>query len=130
MERRRAIEPIERTRQLVEIVYAASPKKNISRDSPQHPAMRTFQALRIFCNNEIGELEAFLGHVPKLLKPAGGCLAVVSYHSTEDRAVKRFLKGNQDLFEGKVGKPFYPTDAEISENPRARSARMRAAILR
>jgi 16S rRNA (cytosine1402-N4)-methyltransferase len=107
-----------------------------------HPATRTFQALRLFVNDELGELEGGLLAAERILKP-GGRLVVVSFHSLEDRIVKTFLTGRSGLSGGSrhlpemkpeaatfctlTRRPVTPDDAEIAENPRARSARLRAA---
>ena len=110
-----------------------------------HPATRTFQALRIYVNDELGELARGLSAAERLLKP-GGRLAVVSFHSLEDRIVKRFLaerSGHAPLasrhapsigaraagsFVVKTRKALTPSAAEIARNPRARSAKLRAAV--
>ena len=108
-----------------------------------HPATRTFQALRIHVNDELGELERGLEAALRILAP-NGCLAVVSFHSLEDRIVKQFLnsrstaaprasrhmpesRGAVAQFELLTHRPQIPTAAEISANPRARSAKLRVA---
>jgi 16S rRNA (cytosine1402-N4)-methyltransferase len=107
-----------------------------------HPATRTFQALRIFLNEELDELAAALAAAESVLKP-GGRLVVVSFHSLEDRIVKTFLTsrsrrtgGSRHLpetvqapptFTALTGRPETPSTAEIAGNPRARSAKLRAA---
>lgn len=110
------------------------------RERHKHPATRTFQALRIHLNNELGELEAGLDAAMENLKP-GGRLVVISFHSLEDRLVKRFMRGqdsqprsarNRPPIETKpaplevIGKRF-ASDAELAANPRSRSAVMRVA---
>lgn len=90
-----------------------------------HPATRTFQALRIAVNDELGQLEATLPLLPGLLNP-GGRLAIISFHSLEDRLVKHWLRGNQDL--DILTKKAVMGKQNDESNPRARSARMRAAI--
>ena len=108
------------------------------------PATRTFQAIRIHLNAELDELEAGLRAAEKSLKP-GGRLAVVTFHSLEDRIVKRFLRsrsgatpagsrhrplaaaGPAPSFE-QVAKPLSPSETELARNPRARSARLRTAV--
>lgn len=135
--------PITTTKQLAEIIYSVLPRHGKGID----PATRTFQALRIKVNDELGELERGLELAERLLLP-GGRLAVVSFHSLEDRCVKQFLKsksqkkstsGNrhlpildeQDLdptFELGSKKAVKPTEEECKINPRARSAKMRWAI--
>ncbi|MEK7266150.1 MAG: 16S rRNA (cytosine(1402)-N(4))-methyltransferase RsmH [Pseudomonadota bacterium] len=133
--------PIETTGRLAEIVKRASPPH---REDRIHPATRVFQALRIFVNDELAQLAKALVAAEKLLRPAGR-LVVVTFHSLEDRIVKRFLVERSGAaanpsrhapaaekpvatFKLLNGKPDAPSDAEVSENPRARSAKMRAAI--
>ncbi|MCC7275175.1 MAG: 16S rRNA (cytosine(1402)-N(4))-methyltransferase RsmH [Alphaproteobacteria bacterium] len=134
----RAVEPITRTGALAEIVRRAVPRSNDGID----PATRTFQALRIAVNDELGELARGLDAAERLLAP-GGRLAVVSFHSLEDRAVKAFLRERAGTDRGSRhrppaerpaasfrlldGKAIRPGDAESAANPRARSARLRAA---
>lgn len=134
----RAERPIEGTRQLAEIVARANP----SWEAGKHPATRSFQAIRIFINRELEELRACLGQVIEVLA-LGGRLAVISFHSLEDRIVKRFMRAE---VEGErfplgvpvtqaqcmprlrlLGKPQRPTAAEVAANPRARSAVLRVA---
>jgi len=114
-----------------------------TREPGKNPATRTFQAIRIYINRELEELESVLPQCVDHLKP-GGRMAVISFHSLEDRMVKRFMRdmaqGDKlpkgvpiraaDVPEGKVrlvGKPIYASDEEISANPRARSAVLRVA---
>ncbi|MFM7345355.1 MAG: 16S rRNA (cytosine(1402)-N(4))-methyltransferase RsmH [Tagaea sp.] len=136
----RADKRIERTGELAEIVRACVPRSKDGID----PATRTFQALRIAANDELGELARGLAAAERLLKP-GGRLAVVSFHSLEDRAVKEFLKkrsggedrGSRHLPAKAAGpapsfallarKGTKPGEAEIARNPRARSATLRVA---
>ncbi|WP_315700962.1 MULTISPECIES: 16S rRNA (cytosine(1402)-N(4))-methyltransferase RsmH [unclassified Bradyrhizobium] len=131
-------QPITTTRQLADIVA------RVVRSKPGeiHPATRTFQALRILVNEELDELQLALSAAERVLKP-GGRLAVVSFHSLEDRIVKTFLAersktggGSRHLpevaqiapsFHLLTRRPMTPGDAEISANPRARSAKLRAA---
>jgi 16S rRNA (cytosine1402-N4)-methyltransferase len=87
------------------------------------PATRTFQALRIAVNDEIGELTALVAAAEKLVRP-GGVLAVISFHSLEDRLMKRAMRGG--AWTPFTKKPVVPSDAETAENPRARSAKLRA----
>jgi 16S rRNA (cytosine1402-N4)-methyltransferase len=91
------------------------------------PATRTFQALRIAVNREIEELEALLEAAPHVLAPSG-VLAIISFHSLEDRLVKRAFK-DSPAWEPLTKKPVVATDAELARNPRARSAKLRAARL-
>ncbi len=120
---RRAEKPIETTFELVEIIKSATPKFYHHRKI--HPATKTFQALRITVNDEIESLkEGISGGFERLNKD--GRLAVISFHSLEDRVVKQFFKKRaEDIGKIITKKPITPTDAEISENPRARSAKLR-----
>ncbi len=113
--------PIETTVQLAEIIKRAYPgfSKGI------HPARRTFQALRIHVNDELGALRDGLKAAEQLLKPEGR-LAVISFHSLEDRIVKRFLLGSNSL-ESLTKRPIIATESEQETNPRARSAKLRSA---
>ncbi|MDX1576126.1 MAG: 16S rRNA (cytosine(1402)-N(4))-methyltransferase RsmH, partial [Kiloniellales bacterium] len=136
----RRVKAITRTGELAEIVRRVVRRGAGSRD----PATRTFQAIRIYVNDEIGELRRGLGAAERLLAP-GGALAVVSFHSLEDREVKTFLRERSGAtaratrhlpepppstptptFEA-VGPARKPGAAECAANPRARSARLRAA---
>ncbi|AIZ45702.1 16S rRNA methyltransferase [Deinococcus radiopugnans] len=113
--------PIETTVQLAEIVKRAYPgfSKGI------HPARRTFQALRIHVNDELGALRDGLSAAEALLRP-GGRLAVISFHSLEDRIVKRFLLGSAAL-RPLTKRPVIAAEDEQASNPRARSAKLRSA---
>ncbi|GGL75541.1 ribosomal RNA small subunit methyltransferase H [Deinococcus aerolatus] len=113
--------PIETTVQLAEIVKRAYPgfSKGI------HPARRTFQALRIHVNDELGALRDGLEAAQALLRP-GGRLAVISFHSLEDRIVKRFLLGSAAL-RPLTKRPVIAAEDELATNPRARSAKLRGA---
>jgi 16S rRNA (cytosine1402-N4)-methyltransferase len=119
--RARGRAPIETTSQLAAIVAGAVPRRR----SGPHPARRTFQAIRIEVNDELGELAASLPQAASLLEP-GGRIAVISYHSLEDRIVKRFVAGSDELT-ALTKKPVRPSAAEAARNPRARSAKLRAA---
>ena len=134
----RAESPITRTKQLATIVAEANPKW----EPHKHPATRAFQAIRIFINRELEDLEIALGHTVDALSE-GGRLVVISFHSLEDRIVKRFMRdqarGQQlpkhvpviDSDTGKtmnlVGKAVKPCTDEVQRNPRSRSAIMRVA---
>jgi 16S rRNA (cytosine1402-N4)-methyltransferase len=113
--------PLRTTRELAAVVAAAVPRR---RGGP-HPARRTFQALRIEVNRELEELAASLPRAVQLLTP-GGRMAVIAYHSLEDRIVKRFLREDERL-EVLTRKPVRPSAEEARRNPRARSAKLRAA---
>ena len=135
---RRVEAPLETTRQLAELVEAAVPM----REKHKHPATRSFQAIRIFINRELEDLETVLSQAIDVLAP-GGRLAVISFHSLEDRMVKRFIRRE---YQGEppppglpvmgyghvprlrpVGKAIFAGEQEVRENPRARSAVLRFA---
>ena len=133
--RARAVKPITTTAELVAAVAPCTPKKDESKF-----LTKLFQALRIEVNGEMEALKMALEQSLKVLKP-GGRLVVISYHSLEDRIVKNFIRSGNT--EGKIEKDFFgrsttpwtvitrkavvPSDSEIAENPRSRSAKMRAA---
>ena len=119
--------PITRTAELARIVAAAAPAMK-SEKMRIHPATRTFQALRIYVNDELGEIEALLKAAPGLLKP-GGRLVVISFHSLEDRRAKDALRegAQQGIYEVLTRKPVTAEAEETDRNPRARSAKLRAA---
>jgi 16S rRNA (cytosine1402-N4)-methyltransferase len=135
---RRAKKSIETTFELVELVTEAIPKK----EAHKHPATRTFQAIRIAVNGELKALERALESSVNVLAP-NGRLVVISFHSLEDRAVKRFMRRKQkgDDFPRDMpikasqlnstlkvlGKPVRPSASEVSANTRSRSAVMRVA---
>ena len=140
--RRRAEAPIERTGTLVDVVKASIPAP--ARFGEGHPAKRVFQALRIEVNHELESLEVGLPAAFEMLRPAGR-LAVISFHSLEDRIVKRFLRdrargctcppelpvcvcGKEPEARILTPKPVRPSALEIDRNPRAGSARLRAAV--
>jgi 16S rRNA (cytosine1402-N4)-methyltransferase len=134
--------PLERTGELVEVVRASIPAP--ARFGEGHPAKRVFQALRIVVNDELAALERALPAALELLRP-GGRLAVISFHSLEDRIVKTFMRdrergctcppdfpvcvcGNEPELRATSRKPIRPTEAELANNPRAASARLRVAV--
>ncbi|HEX6230986.1 MAG TPA: 16S rRNA (cytosine(1402)-N(4))-methyltransferase RsmH [Actinomycetota bacterium] len=119
--RARSREPIATTEELARVVAGASGAR---RGGP-HPARRTFQALRIAVNRELEELAASLPRAVDALAP-GGRVVVISYHSLEDRIVKRFLAGRDDV-EVLTRKPLRPSTDEQRRNPRSRAAKLRAA---
>jgi 16S rRNA (cytosine1402-N4)-methyltransferase len=112
------------TLQLAEIVSGAVIQRR--RRGRIHPATQTFQALRIAVNDELGSVEETLPTLLRLIEP-GGIIAVISFHSLEDRIVKRFMKdaGREGLAEIMTKKPVVPSDEEVAANPRARSAKLR-----
>jgi len=117
--------PIRTTAQLAEIVSAAARPMKYERI---HPATRTFQALRIFVNRELDDLRALLEAAPQILKP-GGRLVIISFHSLEDRIVKDALRDGvkQGYYKLLTKKPVTAREEEVDRNPRARSAKLRAA---
>ncbi len=121
--RRRADRPIERAEELARLVIDALPPTAVAR-ARRHPATRVFQALRIRVNRELDELRRALQHtLPRLMRP-GGRLAVISFHSLEDRCVKAAFRGP---YWRALGKPRTPAATEVQINPRSRSARLRVA---
>jgi 16S rRNA (cytosine1402-N4)-methyltransferase len=117
--------PIATTAELAEIVSAAAPTM---KGDKIHPATRTFQALRIRVNNELGEIGTLLKSAPSLLRP-GGRLVLISFHSLEDRLVKDSFReaGRDGTFEVLTKKPVVAEEQEQMRNPRSRSAKLRAA---
>jgi len=136
---KRDTEPISTTSQLADLVASAYPKRAVK---GIHPATKTFQAIRVFINRELDELKQVLPQVVNILA-GGGRMVVISFHSLEDRIVKRFIRsqGRNDNFPSdlpvrhhqlrpklkNIGKPVHPTPGEVESNPRARSAIMRVA---
>jgi 16S rRNA (cytosine1402-N4)-methyltransferase len=115
--------PIRTAGPLADVVRQSVPGR--SRHGRIDPATRVFQALRIAVNDELGQLDAALAVIPELLTP-GGRAAVISFHSLEDRRVKRAFKGDPRLTE-RTKKPVTATAQEVTLNPRARSAKLRVA---
>jgi 16S rRNA (cytosine1402-N4)-methyltransferase len=116
--------PLTTTGELARIVSAAAPPM---KSDKIHPATRTFQALRIFVNRELDEIQALMEAAPALLKPSGR-LAVISFHSLEDRIVKDSLRegAHQGTWEILTKKPVTAGEEETDRNPRSRSAKLRA----
>jgi 16S rRNA (cytosine1402-N4)-methyltransferase len=119
--RARSQAPITTTGELARVVAGAVGR----RAGGPHPARRTFQALRIAANRELEELTSSLPQAVSFLAP-GGRAVVIAYHSLEDRVVKRFLRGDERV-RPLTKRPIRPSDGEVHRNPRARSARLRAA---
>jgi 16S rRNA (cytosine1402-N4)-methyltransferase len=119
--------PILTTAQLAAVISAAARPMNQA-ERRIHPATRTFQALRIVVNRELDDLRKLLEAAPQLLKP-GGRLVVISFHSLEDRIVKDAMREGAKLGQYRLltKKPVTPSEEEIDRNPRARSAKLRAA---
>ena len=139
--RSRAVRPIETTLELVEVIKGAMPAQALR--EKQHPAKRSFQAIRIAVNDELGAVDRMLQAAVPRLAP-GGRLCVISFHSLEDRLVKNALAewargctcppdfpvcvcGKKPAVKLVPRKPILPTEEEIAENPRARSAKLRVA---
>jgi 16S rRNA (cytosine1402-N4)-methyltransferase len=139
--RRRTSQPFERTGDLVETIKASIPAP--ARFGEGHPAKHVFQALRIEVNDELGAVERALPAALEMLRP-GGRLAVISFHSLEDRIVKRFLRsqehgctcppdfpvcvcGSEPKLRATPRRAIRPSAAEVARNPRAQSARLRVA---
>ena len=138
----RKTKPFTSTLELAALIARVAPAR---RGELTHPATRAFQALRIAVNNELGELVSGLSAAERLLKP-GGRLAVVTFHSLEDRIVKQFLAGRsgrgrtasrrlpgepaeaEPTFEAPRGQPIEPSETEARENPRSRSAKLRFGV--
>jgi 16S rRNA (cytosine1402-N4)-methyltransferase len=121
--------PIRTTAQLAKVISAIAPAMKSERGRhPIHPATRVFQALRIYVNAELDEIQALLQLAPGLLKP-GGRLVVISFHSLEDRLAKDALRdgAQQEIWEVLTRKPVRADEEETERNPRARSAKLRAA---
>lgn len=114
--------PIQTAEQLADLIRACVPR---GRDQHLDPATRTFQALRIAVNDELGCLERALANLPDCLRP-GGRLAVISFHSLEDRRVKTAFRGDSRYLT-LTKKPIRPNESEARRNPRSRSARLRVA---
>jgi 16S rRNA (cytosine1402-N4)-methyltransferase len=136
----RAARPIQNTKVLADVVYRAVHARGFQRI---HPATRTFQALRIFVNDELGHLPVFIRSAVDLLS-AGGRLAIISFHSLEDRIVKETFRslshecvcppgiaqcqcGQKKLLKLLTKRPVVASEAEIDRNPRSRSAKLRVA---
>jgi 16S rRNA (cytosine1402-N4)-methyltransferase len=121
--------PLETTEELAELVRRCVPRPPRSakrRHPPIDQATRVFQALRIAVNDELGELESLLKILPSCVRP-GGRVAVISFHSLEDRLVKTTFR-DRSLWEALTRKPVQAGEEEVRNNPRSRSAKLRAAL--
>ena len=140
--RRRAEQPFERTGELVDTIKQAIPTP--ARFGDGHPAKRVFQALRIAVNDELAALEAALPAAVRMLRP-GGRIGVISFHSLEDRIVKRYFRdqsrgctcppefpictcGQEPILRELTRKPVRPSAREVERNPRAAAAKLRVAV--
>ena len=140
--RRRGERPFERTTDLADTIKHAIPTP--ARFGDGHPARRVFQALRIAVNDELGALEAALPAAVRMLRP-GGRIAVISFHSLEDRIVKRYFReqargcicppefpictcGNEPVLRELTRKPLRPSSSEVEANPRSAAAKLRVAV--
>ncbi len=138
---RRASAPIDTTLELVDVIRSAMPAAALR--EKQHPAKRSFQAIRIAVNDELASISELMDSVPELLAP-GGRLAVISFHSLEDRIVKNAIAarergctcprdfpvcvcGFRQTLKSVTRKPILPSERELAENPRSRSAKLRVA---
>jgi len=117
--------PIKTTTDLADLVRSCVPRYRGGKRAPIDPATRVFQALRIAVNGELGFLQGFLKSLPECVKPQGR-IAIISFHSLEDRLVKQALR-NDRRWEILTRKPIRPGPSELHRNPRARSAKLRAA---
>ena len=139
--RQRELAPIDTTLALVDVIRSAMPQKALR--EKQHPAKRSFQAIRIAVNDELGEVERMMATAPDKLR-VGGRLCVISFHSLEDRIVKNGIAARENgctcpreapictcgfvqTLRSVTRKPIVPGESEINENPRARSAKLRVA---
>ena len=141
IERRRAQAPIETTLELAEVIRSAMPRQALR--EKQHPAKRSFQAIRIAVNDELGAVDSVMGQAIRRLNPSGR-LAVITFHSLEDRIVKNAMAeaargctcppefpvcvcGKKPTVKLIAKKPITASEAELNDNPRARSAKLRVA---
>jgi len=121
---RRIVKPIKTTFDLVEVIENSTP--NFYHHGRIHPATRTFQALRIAVNDELNSIQKGLEASLKILS-SGAKIAVISFHSLEDRIVKNFFRDNKDILKILTKKPVVPAQVEVLNNPRARSGKLRVA---
>ena len=134
----RAVQPITQTEQLIRIIFSVkglTPKtwkqQNLAKFGKLHPAARTFQALRILVNDELGSLKELLRIAHYCLRP-GGRIGIISFHSGEDRIVKRWFRDNvrNGIYQSASKNPIVPRIKEIMSNPRSASAKFRYAVIK
>jgi 16S rRNA (cytosine1402-N4)-methyltransferase len=134
----RAVQPITQTEQLIRIIFSVkglTPKtwrqQNLAKFGKLHPAARTFQALRILVNDELGSLKDLLRIAHYCLRP-GGRIGIISFHSGEDRIVKRWFRDNvrSGIYQSASKNPIVPRIKEIMSNPRSASAKFRYAVIK
>ena len=134
----RAVQPITQTEQLIRIIFSVkglTPKtwrqQNLAKFGKLHPAARTFQALRILVNDELGSLKELLRIAHYCLKP-GGRIGIINFHSGEDRIVKRWFRDNvrAGIYQSASKNPIVPRIKEIMSNPRSASAKFRYAVIK
>ncbi len=128
IKKQKSRQPIKTSKELAETIEKAVPKAY--EHGRMHPATRTFQALRIYANQELENLENILKNLDQIIK-SGGRAVIISFHSLEDRLVKNYFRNYAKVGKLKIltPKPIRPTLDEIRRNPRSRSAKLRAAIL-
>lgn len=121
----REIKPIKTTKELADIVYRAVPV--VYKKGKIHPATKTFQAIRMAVNDEVGALQELLGSLPDIVT-RDSRVGFISFHSVEDRLVKNYFRDHKDEWQAVVKKPITPSQKEEKENPRSRSAKLRVYI--
>ena len=121
----RELKPITTTKELADIVYHAVPVTY--KKGKIHPATKTFQAIRMAVNDEVGALQELLLSLPEIIGKSGR-VGFISFHSVEDRLVKNYFRDHKDKWQAVVKKPITPSQKEEKENPRSRSAKLRVYI--
>jgi 16S rRNA (cytosine1402-N4)-methyltransferase len=121
----REVKSIETTKELADIVYHAVPVAY--KKGKIHPATKTFQAIRMAVNDEVGALQELLESLPKIVTK-NSRVGFISFHSVEDRLVKNYFRDHKDEWQAVVKKPITPSQKEEKENPRSRSAKLRVYI--
>lgn len=118
----RELKEILTTKELADIVYHAVPVAY--KKGKIHPATKTFQAIRMAVNDEVGALQELLEALPRIIL-IGGRVGIISFHSVEDRLVKNYFRDHKDEWQAVTKKPIAPSVTEVKENPRSRSAKLR-----